>query len=392
MIATDMPLPAYKLKAVQVADDHVETVWEDGISSARFPSFWLRIHAAVEDLFQQESTAWTDGSNFHPRHRVAKRGERIAHAALLEDGAMLSVQWDDLSEHRYPSKWLWTMATRPDPFEAIRPVPWPSSHEIRVFPYGELFEREGCSEVTALLHELFAYGIVMISDVPRHERSAIDVAERISNVDRTHLGDSFLIRRRDDSHHIGEVMAEIPLHIDLVYKQRPPDYQLLHALHQIGGGGENEFVDIQHLAPQLTDDERKLLATHPVYFVANSDTVHFRGTSPILVYDTDERLRGCRYNEYKIKFPVGLPNDYYFAFERFRELIRLPDNKKAVLLPQDHIVLFDNWRILHGRRSFINEARQIVGCFLSGDDLRSTYRVLVQTGRLQPPRYHGDGE
>jgi alpha-ketoglutarate-dependent taurine dioxygenase len=366
----------------------VEISWQDGEVST-FASLWLRLQHTPEHLFDDEAGSWTDGANFHPRQDLAGEGVEIVAADLLAGGRLLSVQWRDIGERRYALDSLWRMYFQDDPVDAVPVVPRGADEDISTFAHADLFEPVNIDLVAALLRRFLTHGIVFISGVPRHERASIELIERISNVERSHLGDTFALRPRAKSHHIGEVMASIPLHIDLVYKQRPPDVQMLHALHQVGAGGENEFVDIFHIVRDISEADRKLLAEHSVSFVAESEEVHFRGHTPILVYDGAGRLRGCRYNEYKIKIPPHVPNSYYFAFERFRRLIRSPERKKTVLLPQDGVVIFDNWRILHGRRGFGDPRRHIIGSFLSADDLRSTYRVLAQRGRLAPPRYYG---
>jgi alpha-ketoglutarate-dependent taurine dioxygenase len=46
------------------------------------------------------------------------------------------------------------------------------------------------------------------------------------------------------------------------------------------------------------------------------------------------------------------------------------------LIPQDGIVMFDNRRVLHGRRPVEDARRHVIGCFIDDDDLRSSYRLL----------------
>ena len=53
-------------------------------------------------------------------------------------------------------------------------------------------------------------------------------------------------------------------------------------------------------------------------------------------------------------------------------------NISRFLVPQDGIVIFDNRRVLHGRRPITDPRRHVIGCFLDDDDLRSTYRLLVE--------------
>jgi gamma-butyrobetaine dioxygenase len=47
-------------------------------------------------------------------------------------------------------------------------------------------------------------------------------------------------------------------------------------------------------------------------------------------------------------------------------------------LPESSITVFDNRRMLHGRRGFNDGAQHLIGCFANADDLRSRFRVLAR--------------
>jgi gamma-butyrobetaine dioxygenase len=72
--------------------------------------------------------------------------------------------------------------------------------------------------------------------------------------------------------------------------------------------------------------------------------------------------------------PSHLTEGHYFALMRLRRLMNEPERAHAIALPRDSIVLFHNLRVLHARRAFTGP-RDVIGCYLSEDDLRSNYRV-----------------
>jgi alpha-ketoglutarate-dependent taurine dioxygenase len=148
------------------------------------------------------------------------------------------------------------------------------------------------------------FGIGFIASVPPHEDGTRAVANRLSTIDRTHLGDLFRLREKAGAIHIGEMSVDIPLHTDMVYKQRVPELQMLHALEAADTGGENVFVDSMALLPDMSEPDIALLRDNPVWFVAQSDTVSFRGLHPVLAFDARRRFRGVHFNEYKLVLPV----------------------------------------------------------------------------------------
>jgi len=59
----------------------------------------------------------------------------------------------------------------------------------------------------------------------------------------------------------------------------------------------------------------------------------------------------------------------------FNRLIEDPDNQlKRRLLPGD-LLLFDNWRVLHGREAYEGK-RDLIGCYFNWEDFESRLRLL----------------
>jgi len=364
--------------------DHVDLTWSDGRVAA-LASFWLKLQTTTSTAYVGIAERWTDGANFHPPDDSIRDDDRIADARV--EGDYLTVRWDDGSQHRFSAGGLWQRVFAADPAEAIKPVAWDAKLAVPAFAYDRVMTDD--DTVLELCREFLRLGLVVIHGVPRQLGQCVTVSERLSTLHRSHLGDTFTVRAKppgEETIHIGETRDAIPLHIDLVYKQHPPELQLLHALTQIDHGGENEFVDALHIITKLDPADLQLLRDIPVDFVARSETVHFRGRHPILTFDRQDRFVGVHYNEYKIELPPETPNAYYGAFRRFQALIKRPENVCVILLPQDSMVLLHNRRTLHGRRAFGPGPRHYEGCFLSDDDLRSTYRTLVRdrAGRSSP--------
>jgi gamma-butyrobetaine dioxygenase len=227
--------------------------------------------------------------------------------------------------------------------------------------------------------------MAFLNGAPRDESEILNAATRFSAVQPTHLGETFRLRGTANASNLGETADAISLHIDLVYKQHPPDIQLLHVLKPADEGGENVFVDALQVIEQLEKEDVRLLRTTPVVFMAKSGTVDFRGVHTILAFDDSTRFQSVRHNEHKMVLPVETPIEFYRAFLRFRDIIERQENSLSIRLPADSMVIFDNARILHGRRSFKGVDRDVVGCFLSEDDLLSKWRLLKRAATVSPP-------
>jgi gamma-butyrobetaine dioxygenase len=374
--------PTIDPASLAVAGTHLDAAWAPGGRRVRLHSFWLRLLATDGGRYAGVAERWTDGANFLPG---AGGDERIAAAEVAEGGEALRVTWEDGSSHLFPCELLWRRAFEADPADGVEPEPWDASTPFEAFDYARVMDPDD----EGLLEFLFAFlrrGLAFIHGVPRREREIEAVAARVSTLQRSHLGDVFTLLYREESRHLGETTDDIPLHIDMVYKQVPPDLQMLHVLEEAEEGGENVFVDAFRLASRMDPEDLRLLREVPVWFVAESETVHFRGLHPIAAFDARGRFRGMYYNEYKMVFPADAPPGLHHAFLRLKRLAADPAHAQVARLPRDSIVLFHNLRTLHARRAFRGTRRHLEGCYLSEDDLKSRYRTLARrAGALAAP-------
>ncbi|XP_075265448.1 uncharacterized protein LOC142357814, partial [Convolutriloba macropyga] len=59
--------------------------------------------------------------------------------------------------------------------------------------------------------------------------------------------------------------------------------------------------------------------------------------------------------------------EWYEALRKFSKLANSKDSVFRTLLSADTMLVFDNWRILHGRTAFKGE-RKLVGCYIPYED------------------------
>jgi trimethyllysine dioxygenase len=73
--------------------------------------------------------------------------------------------------------------------------------------------------------------------------------------------------------------------------------------------------------------------------------------------------------------PDEIPR-FYDALKKWTTLLKKPENELWIQLTPGRAVVVDNWRVLHGRSSFVGH-RRIVGSYHNWDDYRSRVRTLV---------------
>lgn len=364
----------FDLSTVVVAGTHVDVAWGSGANFTRLYSYWLKLQGARSERYAGVAARWTDGANFHPDEIPIDEGDRIEAAEIV--GSALRVRWRDGTAVQLSAEQVRRAVDNADAAD-VQPVLWNAETAIPRFEYEPVMEPGNDGQLFRFLRAFLQHGLVFLDNVPRLPYQVAITAARLSTIQASHLGQTFSMMQAGEPRHLGETCDGIPLHIDMVYKQAPPDLQMLHVLEPADAGGENVFVDAFTVIRQLDPADVRRLRESVVLFVAESDTVSFRGLHPVISYDAAGRLRGLYYNDYKVVFPVTTPNEAYFAFRRLQQVARRPENARVVRVPRDSIVLLHNGRTLHGRRGF-RGARHVTGCYLSEDDLKSRYRELAR--------------
>jgi alpha-ketoglutarate-dependent taurine dioxygenase len=368
----------FDLFTVAVAGTYVDVVGNRGGTRARLYSYWLKLQATPPAFRAGVSARWPDGANFDPREIPIGEGDRIEAAEVGADG-VLRVSWRDGTAVQLSTEQLRRAIDNADPAD-VQPVLWNAETAMPRFDYQRVIEPGDDEQLFRFLRVFLQHGLAFLDNVPRRTDPVAMAAARLSAVRASRRGQTFSVTAAGELQDLGDTCHNIPLHTDMVYKQAPPDLQMLHVLEPADTGGENVFVDAFTVVKQLDPEDVRRLRDTVVLFVAERDTVSFRGLHPVIACDAAGRLRGLHYDD-GLVFPVTTPNESYFAFKRLQQLVRRPENAQIVRLPSDSIVLLHNRRTLQGRHGG-RGAQRVAGCYLSEDDLKGRYRELAR--RFQP--------
>ena len=86
------------------------------------------------------------------------------------------------------------------------------------------------------------------------------------------------------------------------------------------------------------------------------------------------------FNAHIADFPdmdADLLYDFYAAYQRLMQRVRLPEYSRELVLQPGEMVMFDNTRILHGRAAFNPNSgtRHLCGYYLERNEIDSRIRV-----------------
>ncbi|MDH3536889.1 MAG: TauD/TfdA family dioxygenase, partial [Gammaproteobacteria bacterium] len=168
----------------------------------------------------------------------------------------------------------------------------------------------------------------------------------------------------------------------------PPGINLFHCLKaHPGGGGASIFVDGIGAANALRDsdpDAFELLSTVPLLFVAERNPQErFRSRARVIALDSEGQVRGIRITDRTLPaldLPLELIEPAYRAIGRFYRLLLAPERIFERLLKPGELVVFDNHRVLHGRRAFDPEAgeRWLQQLSVDREEFQSLFRQLAE--------------
>jgi [2-(trimethylamino)ethyl]phosphonate dioxygenase len=234
------------------------------------------------------------------------------------------------------------------------------------------------------LTRLLQDGIAFLSGVPPQEAAILDTVSMIGRVAETNYGLVFDVRSVPQPENLAYSDLGLGLHTDNPYREPVPGFQALHVLIASPDGGESLFADGFALAERLRADAPAAFARltqTAVPFLYRSKDAELYAERPMIQQSCRGAVTAVHYNSRSIA-PLRLAardaQEFYAAYRRFAALLRDPRLQMVFRMNDGDLVVFDNQRILHGRRGFSSARypRHLRGCYLTRDSVYSETALL----------------
>ena len=97
---------------------------------------------------------------------------------------------------------------------------------------------------------------------------------------------------------------------------------------------------------------------------------------PIFKLDNKELVQVSfnNYDRTEFRIEEKVTNKFYEAIKKFDELANSDKFQWRHILKPGELLIFNNWRILHGRGSF-NGKRKMAGCYINMEDFISACKI-----------------
>jgi len=353
----------------------LEVAWSDGVVT-RYPWLWLRDHAHDEATMHPVTQQRQLFTARVPRDLCGLRAE-VADDRLeitwnvLEPASALPVTF--LAAHRHPRS----------PRAAVDlPVTLWSGTSITTptVAYDAVMNTEG--GIAQWLGKTLQYGFCIVAGTPATAKATEDLLHRVAYIRETIFGGFFEFQPDLSKADTAYTTLELRGHTDSTYSHDAPGFQLLHCLAFEGTGGDSTIVDAFAIARRLEAEAPEHFETLSSVVVPGQyigDGAHLMAARPVFRHDHTGRLVQVSFNNYD-RAPFLLDEHdmvaFYDALRAFEELANDRSMQWRHVLAPGEALLFDNWRVLHGRDAFTG-LRRLCGGYLNREDVESRLRQLL---------------
>ncbi|PKS05229.1 hypothetical protein jhhlp_008600 [Lomentospora prolificans] len=261
--------------------------------------------------------------------------------------------------------------------------------------YGAVMEESGGEKgVGALTKLIREYGFAFVSNCPPDPVATENLLKRIAFVRVTHYGGFYDFIPDLALADTAYTNLALPAHTDTTYFTDPAGLQSFHLLSHVFPssssekrdelGGKSLLVDGFHAANILKNEDPKafdvLSKVRLPWHASGNQGITIAPDQRYPVLELDEESGGIRRVRWNnddrgvVPFDGGIsPTDWYDAARKWHSILTRPDVEYWTQLRPGQPLIFDNWRVLHGRSAF-EGVRRICGGYINRDDFISRWR------------------
>ncbi|KAJ5153578.1 Taurine catabolism dioxygenase TauD/TfdA [Penicillium coprophilum] len=240
------------------------------------------------------------------------------------------------------------------------------------------------------MQQLERLGLIFVKDIPDSRSMVEAIATRMGPLRNTFYGSTFDVRTVPQATNVAYTNQFLGFHMDLMYMNEPPGYQLLHCLENSCSGGESMFADTFSVAKIMSErypEDYKVLREQRLGYEYRHEEHIYYNERPVFEHDSD--TGDLRHVNYSPPFQSPLPsrdekdhdagsvNKLRDALATFASIIDNPKHTFELKLSPGDCVIFDNRRTLHARRQFnaSTGSRWLAGAYVDTDALLSRFSV-----------------
>jgi len=302
------------------------------------------------------------------------------------DGETLDIQWSDGHKSSFALSWLLEntyegkMLTKQDSQHMLWDRSLVENLQLSPIVQDQLKDESVLAEV---FRRVVKYGFAKIEQVPPTVEGTQRVCEQITRLSNTFFGSLWENGTSFDHKDTGYLNGYLEAHNDTTYFTEAQGILVFHTTQFTGTGGESLLVDGFNAAKQLKQlnpEAYQYLSNTPYHSEYIEPGEHFKAVGPVLRHDpVNRQLEQIRFNMLDRAPLSSIPQTdverYYEHMKCLASIVRSEENEYWFRLTPGTVLVFDNWRLLHGRAGF-NGKRVLNGCYFSRSEFMSRARHL----------------
>jgi len=320
----------------------------------------------------------------------------------------VKAHWSDGHVGEYSKRWMRKLGDKPKVGPWGASVTWDAEHFNKEaaawgknpITYEGFMQNKHDSGMSRLMENLNRWGVATIEGVPHESGEPTEkLLEMIGPIRNTHYGgfyDFTADLAKKDTAYTNQALAA---HTDTTYFTEPAGLQAFHVLSHKDGkhsgpaeGGETILVDGMRAAVLLEKADPKafeVLAETRIPWYANGNAeacITPDQRYPVIERHTESGLiKRIRWNnDDRGTVPVESAVEWYDAARKFHALLSSPEMQIQMKLRPGTLLIFNNWRVLHGRTAFSGD-RRVCGAYINRDDFQSRWRLSKATNDFYQP-------
>ena len=338
-----------------------------------YPIIWLRDHAKDENN-------WDDRSSQRKTFTAGlDESLHIKKTSIVENGKYLDILWSDLERPtRYSYEFLFGNSLKKE--NKNRNIKtWKNNDTTKdvYIDYDITTSKEGFKK---FLQKLYNWGFCVITNCKTEMKSVETIANKIGYVRQSIFGGLWSFQSDENMADSAYTQEELRPHTDATYSNDAPGLQLLLCCEYNAKGGESIMVDGFKIAETIKKENKEIyeiLSNVEVPGNYIGDGVFLEARRPIFKMNSDNELIQVSFNNYD-RADFRLKNDlmikFYKAIKRFDLIANSKDFQWRHILKPGELLIFNNWRILHGRGEF-KGIRKMSGCYINKEDFDSVCKL-----------------
>ncbi|KAI9706521.1 MAG: hypothetical protein M1836_003527 [Candelina mexicana] len=235
------------------------------------------------------------------------------------------------------------------------------------------------------------YGFCYVEGCPITPQATQKLLERIAFIRHTHYGGFWDFTSDLSSKDTAYTSLALNAHTDTTYFSEPAGLQMFHLLsHEEGVGGASLLIDGFRAASILSVEDphayRTLMDVKVPTHASGNEGISIQPYAPFPVlnhhpvtglltqvrWNNDDRATMDQWRYFEES------EDWYEAARKWTDVLQRETSQYWEQLRPGKPLIFDNWRVLHGRSAFTGK-RRLCGGYISRDDFVSRYRMTNST-------------